>query len=312
MSRRVGVVCNPTAGRGRAARSGEAVLAGLAEAGHDTRDLTGRDYADALSRARTALAEGLDAVVVVGGDGMVNLGANVLAGTGVPLGIVAVGSGNDIAGALGLPVHDVPASLAALRAALTDDGGVRQVDAVAVSTPGEPTSRWYVSSLCAGLDAAVAHHASRLRWPRDGGRYVRAIFAELSAFRPYGFRITADGETWEQDATLVTVSNTPLFGGGMRVAPGAVPDDGLLDLVTARGLSRAAVVRLFPLLFSGRHVDHPAVSVRRARSVRVEPLTALGANPPVAIVDGEPLEALPLQCDVHPRALSVLAPTVEG
>ncbi|PYG02292.1 diacylglycerol kinase (ATP) [Georgenia satyanarayanai] len=312
MRRRVGVVCNPTAGRGRAARARSEVLTGLSEAGHTPLDLTGRDYDDALSRARAALAEGLDAVVVVGGDGMVNLGANVLAGTGVPLGIVAVGSGNDIAGALDLPVHDIPAALAVLRRALTADDGVRQVDAVAVSTPGEPTSRWYVSSLCAGLDAAVGHHASRLRWPGNGGRYVRAIFAELSAFRPYGFRITADGETWEQDATLVTVSNTPLFGGGMRVAPGAVPDDGLLDLVTARGLSRAAVVRLFPLLFSGRHVDHPAVSVRRARSVRVEPFTALGANPPVAIVDGEPLTALPLQCDVHPRALSVLTHTVEG
>ncbi|MBD8062398.1 diacylglycerol/lipid kinase family protein [Oceanitalea stevensii] len=312
MSRRIGVVTNPTAGRGRAARSREEVLAGLGEAGHEPLDLTGRDYADALSRARAALADGLDAVVVVGGDGMVNLGANVLAGTGVPLGIVAVGSGNDIAGALGLPVHDVPAALAVLRRALTDDDGARQVDAVAVSTPGQPTSRWYVSSLCAGLDAAVAHHASRLRWPRDGGRYVRAIFSELSAFRPYGFRITADGETWEQEATLVTVSNTPLFGGGMKVAPGAVPDDGLLDLVTASGLSRPAVVRLFPLLFSGRHVDHPAVRVRRARSVRIEPFTALGANPPVAIVDGEPLTALPLQCDVHPRALSVLAPRVEA
>lgn len=313
MRHRVGVVSNPTAGRGRAGRSRDEVLTGLTDAGHDPLDLTGRDYADALSRARAALAEGLDAVVVVGGDGMVNLGANVLAGTGVPLGIVAVGSGNDIAGALGLPVHDVPASLAVVRRALIDDDdGVRPVDAVAVSTPGEATSRWYVSSLCAGLDAAVGHHASRLRWPGNGGRYVRAVFAELSAFRPYGFRITADGETWDQDATLVTVSNTPLFGGGMRVAPGAVPDDGLLDLVVARGLSRAAVVRLFPLLFSGRHVDHPAVTVRRARSVRIEPLTALGANPPVAIVDGEPLTALPLQCDVHPRALSVLAHTVGG
>jgi len=308
---RVGVVCNPTAGHGRAARARAAVLAGLAAAGHDAVDLTGRDFADALSRTRSALADGLDAVVVVGGDGMVHLGANVVTGTSVPLGIVAVGSGNDIAGALGLPVHDVAASVDVLRRALAADDGARPVDAVAVSTPGEAPTRWYVSSLCAGLDAAVAEHAARLRWPRNGGRYVRAIFGELSAFRPYGFRITADGETWEQDATLVTVSNTPLFGGGMKVAPDARPDDGLLDLVTAHGLARHQVVRLFPLLFSGRHVDHPAVEVRRVRSVRVEPFTELGANPPVAIVDGEVLRALPLQCDVHPRALRVLAPTVE-
>ncbi len=312
MSSRVGVVCNPTAGHGRAARARAAVLGGLTGAGHATLDLTGRSFADGLARARSALADGLDAVVVVGGDGMVHLGANVLAGTGVPLGIVAVGSGNDIATALGLPVHDVPASLEVLRSALRGDTHARPIDAVAVSSPGEATSRWYVSSLCAGLDAAVADHAARLRWPRNGGRYVRAVFAELSAFRPYGYRITADGETWEQDGTLVTVSNTPLFGGGMKVAPDAVPDDGLLELVTAHGLSRSAVLRLFPLLFSGRHVRHPAVRVRRARSVRVEPLTALGANPPVSFVDGERLTALPLQCDVHPRALRVLVPRVEA
>ena len=311
MTGRVGVVCNPTAGHGRAARARTAVLDGLAATGRQPVDLTGRDYDDALAATRAALADGLDAVVVVGGDGMVHLGANVVTGTSVPLGIVAVGSGNDIAGALGLPVHDVPASLDVLSRTLGDPAGTRLVDAVAVSTPGARPDRWYVSSLCAGLDAAVADHAARLRWPRNGGRYVRAIFAELAAFRPYGFRITADGETWEQEATLVTVSNTPLFGGGMRVAPGAVPDDGLLDLVTAHGLARHQVVRLFPLLFSGRHVDHPAVRTRRVRSVRIEPLTDLGANPPAAIVDGEPLRALPLQCDVHPRALRVLAPKVE-
>lgn len=309
MTGRVGVVCNPTAGHGRAARARQAVLQGVAATGREVLDLTGRDFPDALARARTGLAEGLDAVVVVGGDGMVNLGANAVAGTGVPLGIVAVGSGNDIAAALGLPVHDVAASLEVLRTAL--GGAGREVDSVAVSAPGAAPTRWYVSSLCAGLDAAVAAHAARLRWPRDGGRYVRAVLAEVSAFRPYGFRITADGETWEQDATLVTLSNTPLFGGGMKVAPDAVPDDGLLDLVTADGLSRTAVVRLFPLLFTGRHVDHPAVRVRRVRSVRIEPLTRLGANPPMAIVDGEPLRELPLQCDVHPRALRVLTPTVE-
>ncbi|WP_324653919.1 diacylglycerol/lipid kinase family protein [Georgenia sp. H159] len=310
MSDRVGVVCNPTAGHGRAARARADVLAGITATGREALDLTGRDFAEGLARARAALADGLDAVVVVGGDGMVHLGANVVVGTGVPLGVVAVGSGNDIATALGLPVHDVAASVSVLQDTLGTGG--RLIDAVAVSSPGEAASRWYVSSLCAGLDAAVADHAARLRWPRDGGRYVRAIFAELSAFRPYGFRITADGETWEQDATLVTVSNTPLFGGGMRVAPDAVPDDGLLELVTARGLPRHAVVRLFPLLFSGRHVHHPAVQVRRVRSVRIEPCTPLGANPPVAIVDGERLAALPLQCDVHPRALRVLAPTVEA
>ena len=311
---RLGFVCNPTAGHGRAARARQHALTGLAGPGRQIIDLSGRDYAEAQALSRAALADGLDALVVVGGDGIVHLGANVLSGTGVPLGIVAVGSGNDIAGALGLPVHDVAASVGVLDDAIT--AGVsaagRLVDVVAVSTPGEAPTRWYLSSLCAGLDAAAADHATRLRWPRGTGRYLRALVAELSAFTPYGYRITADGETWDQEATLVTVSNTPLFGGGLKVAPGAVPDDGLLDLVTADGLSRRAVARLFPLLFSGKHVDHPAVQVRRVRSVRIEPLTRRGANPPLAFADGERVGPLPLQCDVHPRALRVLTPTLEG
>ncbi len=314
MSLRIGVVCNPTAGHGRAARARQQVITTLNGPGRRVVDLTGRDYADALARSRAALADGLDALVAVGGDGIVHLGANVLVGTGVPLGIVAVGSGNDIAGALRLPTHDVTAALGLLLDAL-DTGpqtAGRLIDAVAVSSPGAAPTRWYLSSLCAGLDAAVADHAARLRWPKGTGRYVRAVLAELSAFRPYGYRITADGEVWEQSGTLVTVSNTPLFGGGLKVAPQAVPDDGLLDLTTARGLSRSSVMRLFPRLFTGSHLEHPAVRTRTVRSVRIEPLTALGANPPLAIADGEPVAPLPLQCDVHPRALRVLTPTLEG
>lgn len=306
MTHRVGVVANPTAGHGRARRVIADVHRGLTTAGHRVVDLSGSSYGQALARSRAGLAAGLDAVVVVGGDGMAHLGANVLAGTGVPLGIVAVGSGNDVAAALGLPVHDVPAALDTLRRGLTG-GRVREVDAVAVSTPGGATRRWYLSALCTGIDAAVADHATRLRWPSGGGRYVRALLAELTAFTPYGYRITADGHTWEQAATLVTVANTSMFGGGMRIAPDARPDDGLLDLVVADGVSRSTLVRVFPRIYAGRHLGHPAVSVRRVRSVRVEPCTAMGANPPAAVADGERVTALPLQCDVHPAALRVLA-----
>ena len=306
MTRRVGVVANPTAGHGRARRVIAEVHRGLDAQDREVVDLSGSGYPEALARARAGLVAGLDAVVVVGGDGMAHLGANVLAGTGVPLGIVAVGSGNDVAAALDLPVHDVPAALAVVERGLRG-GETREIDAVAVSEPGGATHRWYISALCSGIDAAVADHAARLSWPSGGGRYVRALLAELTAFTPYGYRITADGHTWEQSATLVTVANTAMFGGGMRIAPDARPDDGLLDLVVADGVSRTTLMRVFPRIYRGRHVGHPAVSIRRARSVRIEPLTALGANPPAAIADGERVTALPLQCDVHPAALRVLA-----
>ncbi|MCK6209166.1 diacylglycerol kinase family lipid kinase [Georgenia sp. EYE_87] len=324
---RVGLVLNPTSGKGRGAKVRARVLDGLRAAGLDPVDLSGPDLDTATARARAGLAQGIDALVVVGGDGMVHLGANVVAGTGVPLGIVAVGTGNDVARDLGLPVHDVAASLALVPDALaahdgTDGGGdgagdgardragVRLVDAVAVSRPGGPTEHWFMAVLSCGLDAAVNDRANRMTWPADGGRYVRALLAELGGYVPYGYRVTMDGRVWEGDGTLVAVANTRSFGGGLLIAPGAEPDDGMLDVVIADGLSRSRLLRLFPRLYRGTHVTDPAVHVHRARSVLIEPLLARGAAPPVAFGDGERLDALPLQCDLHPRAVGVLARTL--
>lgn len=308
---RVGLVLNPTSGNGRGAKVRERVMQGLRTVGLDPVDLSGPDLDAATSRARAGLAQGIDALVVVGGDGMVHLGTNVVAGTGVPLGIVAVGTGNDVARDLGLPVHDVDASLALLRDALAADGaGERMVDAVAVSRPGGPAEHWFMAVLSCGLDAAVNDRANRMTWPSDGGRYVRALLAELGGYVPYGYRVTMDGRVWEGDGTLVAVANTRSFGGGLLIAPDAEPDDGLLEIVIADGLSRSRLLRLFPRLYRGTHVTDPAVHVHRARSVLIEPLLARGAAPPVAFADGERLDALPLQCDLHPRAVGVLARTL--
>jgi diacylglycerol kinase (ATP) len=302
----VGLVVNPTAGKGRGTRVHSRVAGALAAVGLEPVDLSGADVERAVGNARAGLTRGLDALVVVGGDGMVHLGVNALAGTGVPLGIVAVGSGNDVARDLDLPVGDVEASVAVVRDALADPAGVRRLDAVAVSRPGGPTAHWYMASLSCGLDAAVNERANTMSWPAGGARYVRALLAELGSFRPYGYRVTLDGQVWQGEGTLVVVANTPSFGGGMRIAPDAEPDDGLLDVVLARGLSRTALLRLFPRIYPGTHLTHPAVEVRRARSVLVEPLEAVGARPPTAFADGERLDDLPLQCDVHPGAVGVL------
>ncbi|KAE8762703.1 diacylglycerol/lipid kinase family protein [Georgenia thermotolerans] len=357
---RVGLVVNPTAGKGRGAKVAARVTAGLARAGLEAIDLSGPDGESAAARARAGLVRGLDALVVVGGDGMVHLGVNVVAGTGVPLAIVAVGSGNDVARDLGLPVHDVDAAVALIAEALGDPpasiegtpseptagasqspdavtggaraagvpaaaagmpaaGGagapaaratVRALDAVAVSRPGGPVARWYMAVLSCGIDAAVNDRANKMSWPAGAGRYVRALMVELAAFEPFGYRVTMDGEVWEGDGTLVAVANTRSFGGGLLIAPDARLDDGLLDVVIADGLTRTELLAVFPRLYRGTHVSHPAVRVRRARSVLIEPAARFGAAPPVAFADGERLDALPLQCDLHPGAVRVVARTL--
>jgi diacylglycerol kinase (ATP) len=304
---RLGVVVNPTAGHGRGAARGARFTEAARGRGHDVVDLSGPDAATAVRQARQAVVDGLDALVVVGGDGMVHLGAGIVAGTDLPLAVVPAGSGNDIARVNRLPTHDPVAALTTVERAL-DRGadGVRALDAVSVGPPGYAQREWYLGVLSCGVDAAVNARANTLTRPRGTARYVRALLTELRTFRPYGFRLTLDdGTTWESTGTLVAVANAPQFGGGMRIAPDARMDDGLLDVLVAGPLSRAELLAVFPRVFSGSHVHHPACTVLRTRSVLVEP-SAVGPPPPVAYADGERLGPLPMRAEVVPGAVHLL------
>ncbi|WP_454048763.1 diacylglycerol/lipid kinase family protein [Cellulomonas sp. Marseille-Q8402] len=303
---RLGVVVNPVAGKGRGSGVGAAVLDALRRRGHGVEDLTAHDLLQATAHARRAAVTGLDALVVVGGDGLVHLGANVVADTDLPLGIVAGGTGNDVARALGLPRGDVAASVDALERALLV--GPRAIDAVQVGSPAHSAREWYLGALSCGIDAAVNARANALSWPRGSARYVRALVPELRAFRPYGYRLTTDDGVWESAGTVVVVANGPWIGGGIHVAPDARLDDGLLDVVVAGPFTRAGVVRIFPGMYRGRHLRHPQVQVIRSRKVLVEPAPHLGGTPPEAHADGERIGPLPLVAEVHPRAVRVLAP----
>jgi len=347
----VALVVNPTAGRGRGRAAGERTARALRDAGHDVVDLSApslplaQESADAAVRGGTGGGAAHGALVVVGGDGMVHLGVNATAGTGVPLGVVAVGTGNDFAHAVGLPTgradRCVDALLAALGAAGADPA-VRAVDAGRVTGEHLGAPHWYAGVLSAGIDAAVNAHANAATWPRGRARYARSALAELSRYRPYGYRVTVrgvpvgddvpdvlagapllrdghrtgagadahDGGTlvWESPGALVSVANGPRFGGGVRIAPDAALDDGLLDLVVAGAFGRWGATRVFPGMYAGRHLAHPAVGTLRATSVTISP-TAAGAPPPHAFADGEHLGPLPVRVDVAPGAVRVLHAT---
>jgi diacylglycerol kinase (ATP) len=303
--RTLGVVVNPTADRGHGRRAGVHAIEMLRRRGHTVEDLSAADLEAATARARHAAVDGLDALVVVGGDGMVHLGANVVADTGLPLGIIAAGTGNDLPRALGLPLGDVAAAVTAIEHGLAH--GPRAIDAVSVRPPLHSAHEWYLGVLSCGIDAAINARANALTWPRGGARYVRALGTELGRFRPYGYRLTLDDVVWESAGTLVAVANTPWFGGGMKIAPDALPDDGLLDVVVAGPFTKRGVVQIFPSIYAGRHVRHPAVQVFRSRTVLIEPILALGGMPPDAFADGERLGPVPLLAQVHPGAVHVLA-----
>ncbi len=293
---RVGVVVNPTSGKNTGARVGVEALTLLRAAGAEVVDLSAADAVGALAHGRAAVAErSVDALVVAGGDGMVHLGANLVAGTGIPLGVVAAGTGNDIARELGLPVRDAAAAVERILA-----GRTRAVDAARhVTASGE--ERWFLGVLAAGFDAVVNERANQWRWPKGRMRYNLAIVRELPVFRPIPYALTLDGERHETEAMLVAVGNGPSYGGGMRVTPDARFDDGLLDVLVLHRLPVPEFLRVFPKVFSGGHVGHPAVEVLRARRV------ALEATGIVGYADGERFGPLPLEVEAVPGAVSVLA-----
>ncbi len=292
--REIALLTNPTAGKGRGAAARSAALPRLRAAGLAVRDLQGSDAAEAADLAADAVAAGVEALVVVGGDGLVHLAAQVLAGSATPLGVVPAGTGNDVARYLDLPRRD-PAAAADLAAASVLAGRSRAIDLARDSR-----GRCFVTVLCAGFDAVVNERANRMTWPHGQMRYTIATLAELRTFAPLPYVLELDGATRELEAMMVSVGNGPSFGGGLRITEGALLDDGLLDVVVIRPMSKPALVRTYPRLFTGSHTAHPAYEHHRVRRVRV---SAPGI---VGYADGERFGALPLEVEAVPSALRVL------
>ncbi|MFD9463431.1 diacylglycerol kinase [Streptomyces sp. NPDC060027] len=296
MTSEITLFVNPTAGRGRGAHAALPAASALRAAGFSVRTVLGENAADALTRAREAVADGTGALVAVGGDGMANLALQAVAGTRTPLGLVAVGTGNDFARALGLPVGDPEASGRLIAEALQGDR-LGDVDL------GRVNGTWFGTVLASGFDSRVNDRGNRMRWPVGRFKYDLAMLAELAAFRPFAYRITLDdGETREIEATLVAVGNGSSYGGGMRICPGAVLGDGLFDITVVGDCSRTTLLKVFPKVYRGTHVDHPVVTVHRA--ARVE-LVAEGIT---GYADGEPLGPLPLTAECIPAAVRVALP----
>jgi diacylglycerol kinase (ATP) len=293
----VALVVNPTAGRGRGAELVAPVVERLRTRGVSARVVTGADAAEAAELCRKAVADGVEALVSLGGDGMAHTALQAVAGTETPLAIIPAGTGNDLAVSTGLPADPLAA------ADLVAEGEVRALDAV-LSPAGDGLGGdvWWACVLGAGFDAAVTERANRMRWPRGPRRYDLAILAELRVFRPHPFVLELDGVRVEHEAVFVAVGNGPSYGAGMRIAPDARLDDGLLDVTVVGAMSRRELVRMFPTVYKGTHVTHPAVSRHRARIV------TLASPGQLAYVDGERLGQLPTCAECHPGALRLLSP----
>ncbi len=292
--REIALLTNPTSGKGKGARHRDIALARLRESGFVVRNLQGRDADEALDLARGCVADGVEALVVCGGDGLVHLGVQAVAGTGVPLGLIPSGTGNDVARYLGLPRADPVAAADRVIASRR-----RTID---LARSGD---RWFVTVLAAGFDAIVNERANAMTWPKGQMRYNLATLAELRTFRPLPYVLQLDSgdgvETVEHEAMLVAVGNGPSFGGGLRITEGALLDDGLLDVVVITRMSKPKLVRSYPRLFTGKIDGLDEYVHRRVKSVTV------AAPGIVSYADGERFGPLPLTVTCDPGALEVIA-----
>ena len=293
------LVFNPTAGGGRAGRLAPRVAGRLAADGVEVDRHQTRSLEDARLAACEAAGD-VDAVVAMGGDGTVGACAAGLADAGpaggpavrAALGVIPAGGGNDAARSLGLPARD-PLAAAGLLTRLHR----RPADLATVA------GRGYLNVAGAGFDSEVNRVANQhLGWAGNHPRYVGAVLAQLAVGRTNRFRLVLDGHAQEVTGWLIAVANGPSYGGGMHVAPRASLADGLLDVIVIAGIGKLEFLRTFPKVFTGRHIEHPAVAVHRAATVELD------ADRPLHVyADGEPAGTLPATFEVRPAALTVLA-----
>jgi diacylglycerol kinase (ATP) len=297
VSRRVTLVVNPSAGKGRAQELLPHVAGQFRDAGLPLQILLSRDFAEAQQMTRDAVASGVDVLAVMGGDGMMHLGVNtcaqhhLLGGHSTTLGLIPAGTGNDLCRGVGLDPSD-PVAAAAVIAA----GRSMPIDLIRVN------GRFVGAVLGTGFDALVNGRANAMGWPKGSMRYPLATLAELRVFSPLHYRLLIDGEERELTAMFVAIGNTTSYGGGMRICPNADPTDGELDVTIIHPVGRLKLLRLLPLMYSGRFARDPCVEQLRAREITVDGPGLVGYG------DGELISAAPLQVSAIAKALPVYVP----
>jgi diacylglycerol kinase (ATP) len=276
------VVVNPISGAGRGALVGTEVAGYFASRKVPYQVIT----ATSAERLRSNLEAFLDisgdvcqGVIAVGGDGLVHLVLQIVVPRKIAFAAIPAGTGNDFVRAQGWDLKDID----------------KQLDQVISRPPQEidlglVDSEWFGAVLSTGFDSVVNEKANTLNWPKGPMKYNLAIAMELPKFKPLRYKIELDIQTIETEAMLIAVGNGASYGGGMKVCPDAVMSDGLFDVMVLRPVSKVEFIRVFPKVFSGKHIEHPQVEIYRTRRV------SLHADA-VAYADGDRIGGLPVRAE---------------
>jgi diacylglycerol kinase (ATP) len=318
------LIVNPKAKRGRALWHAQRAQARLQRHGWHCELQPSENPEHVRQLTERAVATGVDAVLIAGGDGTIHHAVQVLANSAIPLGIIPCGRGNDLVRALGIPLDAEAAAEVIARQNLkaidlgqvmaTSDEGQRTNFSSPVPRPSSlsvpspvprPSPRFFCGIVTCGFDSEVADFAHRHRQiPGGWVGYFGAALLLLARYRFKTVRVRGDGWSFDGETLLVATANCPAYGGGMWIAPTAKLDDGLLHVCIVRATSKWRILRLLPTVFSGEHVREPEVSLHPAKRVHLDSDEAIPL-----FADGEPVGTTPATVTVAPNALRVFVPT---
>lgn len=280
------VVVNPKAGLGAAASLATQVVGFLQSREIAYRMISPNSSVETKALVAESLRNGeATRLLSVGGDGLFHLLLQFAIEFKVPLAIVPGGTGNDFYRTLGWFDHDLTDYLEHLISTAPTLVDVGVVD-------GE----YFGAVLSSGFDSVVNERANKMKWPKGPAKYNAAILLEFPKFQPIEFKIFADEKILEVEAMLIAIGNGNSYGGGMRVCPDAVLNDGLFDIMILHPVSKLEFIKVFPTVYKGTHVEHPQVEVIRAKAIRIE-------SSAVAYADGERIGQLPVQVESLPQSL---------
>lgn len=302
-------VVNGKAGNGRGSKAWRMVEAELRRRGVGYRAIAAASAEETTAAVREALQAGdVQAVAAVGGDGTLHALLPLLAGSGIPLGLIPAGSGNDTARAFGIPRRP----LAALETFLA--GRTQPADLIRFGADtGE--KRLALTSLAIGLDAAVVHDVNSSRYKRWCNRlglgslaYIVGLLRVLAKYKPRTVTVTVDGETRTfRNVWLSAVTNTSSYGGGLRINPDARPADGRLHVCVVHGCTALRLLRVFPTILNGSHVRTPYVTQLRGQVARIA-----GDEAIPSVGDGEAAGQAPIAAELVPAQLLFVAAAASG
>ena len=281
------LVINPVAGQGKGTTVGTYVAGWLSQRSIPYTLVTGNSSIALTDHLASFIEKNPDTqgVIAVGGDGLLHNVLQHVVPRQIPLAMIPAGTGNDFVRTLGWNLDSFDAQLEAVTTQSPTSVDLGLVD-------GE----WFAAILSTGFDSVVNERANTMVWPRGPMKYNAAIAIELPRFKPRHYEITLDDRTISTEAMLIAVSNGRSYGGGMLVCPNANIIDGLFDVMVLHPVSTIEFVKVFPKVFAGTHISHPAVEIVRSRSVRIE-------SKAIAYADGERIGQLPIAAECIPGAL---------